>query len=137
MEIADRLKAARGALGLKQVEMGTKSGCSPSTYQKYEQGSSVPGGEAIAGFVRLGINANWLLTGEGPMLLADLTPKPAPAPKINAEALAVMLEAARMAHPKADPARHAELAARFYALSIENGAVSETDIHPPSVADAA
>lgn len=61
----------------------------------------------------------------------------APTPKINAEALAVMLEAARMAHPKADPARHAELAARFYALSVERGTVSETDIHPPGVADAA
>ena len=29
----------------------------------------MPGGKVICGLVRLGINANWLLTGEGPMLL--------------------------------------------------------------------
>lgn len=69
MEIARRLREARETLGLKQAELATKSGCSPSTYQKYEQGSSVPGGEAIAGFARLGINAHWLLTGWGSMLV--------------------------------------------------------------------
>lgn len=42
-----------------------------STYRKYEGGSSLPGTEAIAGLIRTGINANWLLTGEGPMLLAS------------------------------------------------------------------
>lgn len=30
----------------------------------------MPGGRVLYGFVRAGINANWLLTGEGPMLLA-------------------------------------------------------------------
>lgn len=74
MEIAERLKAARAALGLKQTEMAAQSGVSPRGYQGYEDGRSVPGGEAITGFVRLGINANWLLTGEEPMLLADLKP---------------------------------------------------------------
>jgi len=131
------LKVARAALGLSQTEAANGSGVPVGTLRKYEQGPSLPGAEAIAGFVRLGINANWLLTGEGPMLRADQPPQPAPAPRINAEALSVMLEAARIAHPKADPARHAELAARFYALSVDNGTVSETDIHPPGVADAA
>lgn len=69
MTIGARLRVAREALGFKQAELATKSGCSPSTYQKYEQGSSVPGGDAIAGLVRLGINANWLLTGDGPVLI--------------------------------------------------------------------
>lgn len=76
MDIAERLKAARGVIGLKQDEMAAQSGVSYSVFQKYEMGRSVPGGEAIAGFVRLGINANWLLTGDGPMLLADLGPTP-------------------------------------------------------------
>lgn len=131
------MKTAREALGLTQDGLAQAVGGSKRGIQNNEALKSVPGGEVICGLVSLGINANWLLTGEGPMLLADLAPKPAPAQKINAEALAIMLEAARMAHPKADPARHAELAARFYALSVERGAVSETDIHPPDVADAA
>lgn len=76
MEIAERLKTARAALGLKQDEMASQSGVSYSVFQKYEMGRSVPGGEAIAGFVRLGISANWLLTGEGPMLLKDVVERP-------------------------------------------------------------
>lgn len=78
MTIEERLKAARAALGLSQKDIAAQSGVSTRGYQGYEDGRSVPGGEAIAGLVRLGINANWLLTGEGPMLLAEL-PAPAPA----------------------------------------------------------
>lgn len=71
-EISARLKIARTALALNQREFASKSGVGFSTYQKYELGMSVPGGDAIEGFVRLGFNANWLLTGEGPMLLSEL-----------------------------------------------------------------
>lgn len=73
MTIADRLRTARTALRLKQSEVAEQSGVSERAYQGYEAGRSVPGGEAIEGFVRLGINANWLLTGEGPMRMADIT----------------------------------------------------------------
>jgi phage repressor protein C with HTH and peptisase S24 domain len=72
-EISARLKVARTSLALNQKEFASQSGASFSAYQKYEMGMSVPGGEAIEGFVRLGINANWLLTGEGPMRMADIT----------------------------------------------------------------
>lgn len=72
MTIPDRLKAARNALGLIQRDMAVQSGVSVRGYQGYEDGRSVPGGEAIEGFVRKGINANWLLTGEGPMFLKEL-----------------------------------------------------------------
>ena len=37
----------------------------------YELGNSIPGGEAVAALMRIGISANWLLTGEGAMLLSD------------------------------------------------------------------
>lgn len=72
-EISARLKVARTSFTLNQKEFASKSGVGFSTYQKYEMGMSVPGGEAIEGFVRLGINANWLLTGEGPMRISDIT----------------------------------------------------------------
>lgn len=83
-------------LGLKQEDASSKFGVAKSTYQKYEAGSSIPGGEAIAGFIGAGINANWLLTGEGPMLLKDLQPPALAAPpkfKINTEALAAIMNA--------------------------------------------
>lgn len=70
MTIPGRLKAARAEIGLSQKEMAAQSGVSARGYQGYEDGRSLPGAEAIAGFVRLGINANWLLTGDGSMLLS-------------------------------------------------------------------
>lgn len=72
MSTAERLRAAREALGLTQTELVARSGIPIDTYKKYEGGSRQPGGDAVAGIVRAGINANWLLTGEGPMLIKDL-----------------------------------------------------------------
>lgn len=43
----------------------------------YELGNRIPGGEAVADLVSIGINANWLLTGEGAMLLSDAQASPA------------------------------------------------------------
>lgn len=70
-EIPARLKIARASFNLNQKEFASQSGVGFSTYQKYEMGMSVPGGEAIEGFMRLGISANWLLTGEGEMLISE------------------------------------------------------------------
>lgn len=52
--------------------MVARTGIPLDTYRKYEGGTRSPGSDAITGLVRAGINANWLLTGEGPMLLAEL-----------------------------------------------------------------
>lgn len=69
--LAQRLKLARKTLGLGQAEGASKFGIPISTYRKYESGPSEPGSDAIAGISCAGINANWLLTGEGMMLLAE------------------------------------------------------------------
>lgn len=128
------MKAARESLGLTQEGLAKAVGGSKRGIQNNEAPISVPGGEVIFGLVKLGINANWLLTGDGPMLLADLAPKPA---RINAEALGIMLEAARKTHPKADTTRQAALAAKFYTVAVSQGLISEADIHPPALDDAA
>ena len=70
--IGGRIKAARDSLGLSQDGLALAVGVSKRGIQSNERQISVPGGEVICGMVHLGINANWLLTGEGPMLLADL-----------------------------------------------------------------
>jgi phage repressor protein C with HTH and peptisase S24 domain len=77
MNISDRLKQARAFFSLNQKEFASKSGVGFSTFQKYEMGLSLPGADAISGFMRLGMSANWLLTGEGAMLLSDVQPYPA------------------------------------------------------------
>lgn len=70
--VGPRLKQVREALRLTQAELADAVGGSKRGLQDNETRNRVPGGEVIAGFVRLGINANWLLTGEGPMLLSEL-----------------------------------------------------------------
>ncbi|THF64665.1 helix-turn-helix transcriptional regulator [Pseudothauera nasutitermitis] len=67
--IAERIKKARDVLKLSQSEAARISGIPLGTLRKYEHGPSQPGAEAIVRFTRLGINAHWLLTGTGAMLL--------------------------------------------------------------------
>lgn len=127
-EIGGRLKAARAHLGLKQDVLAAQSGVSYSVYQKYEMGRSVPGGDAIAGFIHTGINANWLLTGEGPMLLKDLQPKPQPM-KINIGALAATLDGAtRGLPPGTSPRNIAEFAVKMYLDALEKGLITPDGI---------
>lgn len=71
--VADRIKQVRNSLALTQKETAIKAGMPLPSYKDYETGKKIPGGSAIQGLMRLGINANWLLTGEGPMRLADIT----------------------------------------------------------------
>lgn len=70
--IGARMAAARKALGLSQAKFCEQNGYSLRTYQKNEGGHNEAGITLGAAFSRAGINANWLLTGEGPMRLADL-----------------------------------------------------------------
>ena len=74
--LGQRLKEVRAVLGLKQVEICSISGIPLSTYRKYEIELALPGAEAIAGLIRAGINANWLLTGQGSMHLNDQSVPP-------------------------------------------------------------
>lgn len=71
--VATRIKQARESLGLTQKKAAEKAnGMSLPSYKDYEAGKTMPGGEAIQDLTKLGINANWLLNGEGPMLLSEL-----------------------------------------------------------------
>lgn len=67
-EIAARIRAFRLIIEPNQGKAAAKFDIAYSTYKRYENGTSEPGSEAIAGMVRSGLNANWLMTGEGEML---------------------------------------------------------------------
>lgn len=69
--IGKRLRAARALLGMSQIEMAAAASIPSDTYTKYERNKLTPGGDALAAVARLGVNTNWLLTEEGPMLLSD------------------------------------------------------------------
>ena len=74
MNIGDRLKAARKHLGLSQATIAERTGIPLGTYKKYEGDERSPGSDALTALGKTGINLNWLLSGEGPMLLKDLQP---------------------------------------------------------------
>lgn len=65
MILHDRLKIARDVLGLSQSAIAKAAGSSLPAWQGYESGKNIPGGKVFEGLARLGINVNWLLTGEG------------------------------------------------------------------------
>lgn len=56
-------------MGLSMRALAEAASVPLPSHKDYEGCKTIPGGEAIAGYVRAGINANWLLTGEGAMLL--------------------------------------------------------------------
>lgn len=117
------MKQAREALELSQAKFSEQNGYKIRTYQKNEAGVSEAGVTLAAGFVRAGINANWLLVGEGPMLLEELRPKPQPT-KINADALAAILMGAMKALPKADTGAIADFAVKMYLDVLERGLIT-------------
>lgn len=69
--VGQRLKLARENLNMSQKEFCAVTGMAFPSLRGYEVGLRMPGGDAIAVFIRAGINANWLLTGEGSILLRD------------------------------------------------------------------
>lgn len=96
--ISARLVQARNALGFTQKRMATECDMKFPSLRDYEVGKAIPGGEAIFGYMRAGINANWILSGEGPMLLKDLGQQaPEPPPVVDGEVLAVVILALEQA----------------------------------------
>lgn len=67
MTPAERMKKVRADLGKSQKEMAALLGINYRTYENYEKSVNSPSWDAIAAMVKLGFNANWLLTGEGAM----------------------------------------------------------------------
>lgn len=118
------MKLAREVLGLSRPAFATKNGCTVRTLENNEKGANEPGACLVAAFSLAGINANWLLTGDGPMLLKDLAPAPMPQP-INVKALAAALDAMRkLAKPGETPEATADKAARFYQYCLDEGLIT-------------
>ena len=131
--IGDRLKAWRESRRLTQPEAATCLGIPFRTYQNYEGGVRPPKADAFRAFISAGINANWLITGEGPMLLSNLSATdvaiPATpayvAPKISVialeESLSAMLATAK---PGETTAASVHKAVQFYLFMDERGLVT-------------
>ncbi|MDP2699644.1 helix-turn-helix transcriptional regulator [Thalassospira sp.] len=68
-DLAGRLKSVRVHLHLSSAEMAKKVGLqNRKSWEGYEKGSNSPKAEVLCNLARSGIDAEWLLTGEGEML---------------------------------------------------------------------
>lgn len=67
----DRIRQYRRRLGLTQSELAKKIGSRQATVADWETGKSEPEKFAVALSKALGVNAHWLLTGEGLPRLTD------------------------------------------------------------------
>jgi DNA-binding XRE family transcriptional regulator len=70
--MSDRLKQTRKHFGRSQKEMDPLLGIGKNSWQRYESGGQLPGSQVIAKLVVRGIDANWLLTGNGEILSKTL-----------------------------------------------------------------
>ena len=71
MNLGERLKQVRDSLGYTQKEIAKAINTNPQTWQVYESGKSVPGGNVLEALARMGFNVNWILTGVGPRKLNE------------------------------------------------------------------
>lgn len=76
--LPERLRAARNHLGLTVASISEMAALRDrKTWERYERGETRPNSDTLSVLHGLGIDANWLLTGEGSMLL--VSPMPASA----------------------------------------------------------
>ena len=71
MEIQDRLKQIRGLYSESQAKFAARFGLPQSTYAPYEKGARSVPDEIKIKLNEMGINLNWLITGNGPMYVSE------------------------------------------------------------------
>ncbi|MBN1225210.1 MAG: helix-turn-helix domain-containing protein [Candidatus Aminicenantes bacterium] len=72
MSFSERIKKLRKYLGLSQKNFGEKIGVGTSHVSQWERDLSMPSSKALTGMANLGVNINWLLTGDGEMMRGGL-----------------------------------------------------------------
>ena len=73
MAISNRIKQIRKRLTLSQKTFADKIGVDQGRVSQWETERSQPSSSALSEIVRLGVNVNWLLTGEGEMMQEALS----------------------------------------------------------------
>lgn len=68
LSLPERLRQARESAGMTQRDFAKKLGAGLTSWQDYEAGRNMPGGQVFEALCRLGYSADWLLTGEGDMM---------------------------------------------------------------------
>ena len=99
--IGERLRLFREAKRMSQAQMAEAIDGATAGYKKNEQGLALPNSKVLIGLYDLGLNVNWLLSGEGPMLRAEI-PAPGGLTDGDLKAYGECLEILEMALNKAN-----------------------------------
>jgi len=67
MSVGMRIEEVRAQLDLRQVQMAGRMGMPLRTYTRYASGERSPSAEALQALAHMGVDLNWLMTGEGRM----------------------------------------------------------------------
>ncbi len=66
-----RLREVRGAMGLNASKMAALWNLERKTWERYEHGEGLPKANVLIDLVSRGVNATWLLTGQGRLADSD------------------------------------------------------------------
>lgn len=122
--IGSRFLEWRKALGKTQPEMSELTGIPLQNWKRYEGSKVIPGGDFIGKAVSAGVNANWLLTGAGPMLLANLKAGDLDMSHLRL-AIETVDEGLTATRTAMTSAKKADLVAAVYDLTEKSGANKE------------
>lgn len=70
-DIASRMREVRASTGMGREKFAQMVGCGKSSWQKYEEDQAVPGANVLKSLCDQGFSADWILTGQGEMLLRN------------------------------------------------------------------
>lgn len=80
--LSERLKIIRDHIKETQKSMSKRFNLGENTWQTYELYGKTPKGETLAALAELGFDINWLLTGQGNMMISGDGPR-IPLPHID------------------------------------------------------
>lgn len=70
--LGQRLRDIRARFGdPERVDFASRLGISMGSLANYERGDRVPDSDVLAGYARIGVNLNWLVSGDGSMFVDD------------------------------------------------------------------
>lgn len=125
-ELGERLKTARTKRHMTQSEAAEATGVSLRGWQNFEHGENLPGTELLFGLQSLGFSIDWLLSGAGPMMLAERAaadPAPAP-PPLDLPLLEMVIEELERFRAERglswSPERRARLIGLGYGMMLED-----------------
>ncbi|WP_210163764.1 helix-turn-helix domain-containing protein [Azorhizobium doebereinerae] len=123
-------------------EMSVRLGLGPNTWRQLEDGRNLPSSETLQKLLDLGFNANWVLSGQGPIRLDGADERssnanPAQPPlnaRVLAQALALVEEwlTANKRMMRAD--KKAAVVAQIYEFALEDASLGKEPIDSHRVA---